>query len=190
MAHRDNEPPQVFLNAAGGDHEAMNAATSAVYEALRKMAYAEASRMRDGAFQPTALVHETYMRLQKQRSGGWTDERSFLQVAARVMRRVLVDDARARLRLKRGDDRPADSLEELQLAIEDRRLGVLDMNDLLESLAQVAEPQAHVAELIVFGGLTIDETADTLGISPRSVDRQWRLARAWFERELQSGDQE
>lgn len=141
-------------------------------------------------FQPTALVHETYLRLRKQRQGGWTDGGSFLAVASRVMRNVLVDRARELRRLRRGGDRKQTALEDLRIGVEDEVHGVLEVHDLLELLTKVAPEQARVAELFVFGGLTLEAIAKDLDVSPRTIDRRWRFARAWLFDRLSESEPE
>jgi RNA polymerase sigma factor (TIGR02999 family) len=174
-----------YRRAADGDRAALSEAITAVYEELRTMARAAARRSRTGLLQPTALVHETYLRLQAQRTGGWSDERSFLAVAARVMRRVLVDVARSLDRRSRGGGRVHEPFEEALVAVASLELPLLELNDAMSRLEAIAPLQSQIAELVVFGGLSIERTADLLGISTRTVDRRWRLARAWLVREIE-----
>jgi RNA polymerase sigma factor (TIGR02999 family) len=188
------DPVHIFLRAASGDHEAMGRAVTAVYDELRRIARAEARRSRTGSLQPTAIVHETYMRLCRQRSGGWRDERSFVAVAARIMRRVLVDQARSALRQRRGagrhDQRIDDDAVICSVLVEDRRMPVMETHELLAALERSAPEEASVAECIIFGGLSIERIADLHGCSARTIDRRWRFARAWLLRALGEGRRE
>jgi RNA polymerase sigma factor (TIGR02999 family) len=153
-----------------------------VYEELRRLAHAEARRSRSVVLQPTVLVHETFLRLNRQRSGGWSDRASFMGVAARVMRQVLVDDARARQAQKRGGGREHLELEPAMIQVEDRVLDLLQVDELLAGLGRLDADSARCAEWIVFGGLSIADCARELGCSVRSVDRLWRFARAYLLR--------
>lgn len=181
---------RVFLRAAEGHAEAVGEAVSAVYDELRRLAGAEARRARGEAFQPTALVHETYLRLRQQRRGGWRDRATFLTVASRVMRNVLVDRAREFRSLRRGGDRVREPLEELRIGLDDQAHGVLEIHDLLERLGETCPEEASTAELFVFGGLNLDAVAEALGLSPRTVDRRWRFARAWLLDQLTEIDRD
>lgn len=139
--------------------------------------------------QATALIHEAYLRLVDQRQVEWRNRAHFFGVAASMMRRVLVDHARARLAEKRGGDLRAVTLEcvadaDLQPDDADANLDVLALHDALERLAELDPPQARLVELRYFGGMNIEETAAALGISPATVKREWAIARAWLRREL------
>jgi RNA polymerase sigma factor (TIGR02999 family) len=165
-----------------GDHTAREPLVQLVYGELRKIAGARMRSERgDHTLQPTALVHEAYLRLVGQTRVQWRDRSHFFSVAAQTMRRLLVDHARARLTAKRGggcaavlsDDRLEDALplEEILL-----------VHDALDRLEQLDRQQAAVVQLHYFGGLTMQETADALGISRRTAHREWDLARAWLRR--------
>lgn len=187
MVGDQDRAARVFLQAAQGVAGDLDNAVASVYDELRRLARAEARRARDAVLQPTALVHETYLRLRAQRSGGWSDQASFLAVAARVMRRVLVDEARSASRLRRGGDRERESDHETRIAVHDEQFEVIEVSDVLDRLAASSERQARIAELFVFGGLSIDQVAAALELSPRTVDRHWRFARAWLVSELRTG---
>lgn len=177
------ENPQDRLDDGPGSADD---ALSSAYQELRKLAHFEARRKRNVAYRPTALLHETYLRLRSQRTAGWEDRRSFLAIAAKVMRRVLVDAARKSQRLKHGDGQISIDVEQLRVAVQDRAFDVLEVHDVLEHLSQESPEEARVAEQIVFGGLTIQEVGHAMGVSKRTVDRRWRFARAWLARELTS----
>lgn len=135
--------------------------------------------------QPTALVNEAYLRLVDQSRAAWQNRAQFYGVAAQVMRRVLVDHARARQSEKRGAGEHPITLDDLRDAAgEATSLDVLALNDALEKLAAFDPDQAKVVELRYFSGLNIDETAEAMGISPATVKREWSVARAWLKREL------
>jgi RNA polymerase sigma factor (TIGR02999 family) len=139
--------------------------------------------------QATALIHEAYLRLVDQRRVEWRSRAHFFGIAAQMMRRVLVDHARARLAAKRGGDVRQVSLERVieadaEADVADAGLDVLTLHEALEKLAALDPPQARLVELRYFGGLNIDETAAALGISPATVKREWAIARAWLRREL------
>lgn len=160
-----------------------------VYDELHRAA---ARAMRGEAvghtLQPTALVNELYLRLVDQSGAEWKNRSQFFGVAAQVMRRVLVDHARARLSEKRGGGARAITLEDLHDVPQDSatsgELDILALDEALEKLATFDGDQARLVELRYFTGLTIEETADALGISPATVKREWVVARAWLRREL------
>ncbi|HVE77426.1 MAG TPA: sigma-70 family RNA polymerase sigma factor [Gemmatimonadaceae bacterium] len=176
-----------------GDRSAGERLLPAVYAELRRQA-ARAMRREtsDHTLQATALVHEAYLRLVDQRRVDWRNRAHFFGVAAQVMRRILVDHARSRRAAKRGG-----GVQRLTLgdALEDpgRRgapgavdagLDVLALHEALERLAVLDPDQARLVELRYFGGLTVEQTADALGISPATVKREWAIARGWLRREL------
>lgn len=138
----------------------------------------------DHTLQATALVHEVYLRLQRQEEAAWEERGRFLGIAARTMRRALCDHARARLTLRRGSgERAAEqSVDELEQPTRSAELVALD--EALEQLAAIDERQAQVVELRYFGGLTIPEVASALGVSARTVDGEWAMARAWLQRRV------
>jgi len=154
---------------------------------LRRIAAGYLRRERDGhTLQPTALVNEAYMRLVDQRDVTWQNRAHFLGIAAQVMRRILVDHARARLTAKRGGGVAPITLAGAAHggAQETDDVDLLALHDALERLAALDPEQARLVELRYFGGLTIEETAEALGVSPATVKREWALARAWLRREL------
>jgi RNA polymerase sigma factor (TIGR02999 family) len=155
-----------------------------VYEELRRLAGARMGSQRDGhTLQPTALVHEAYLRLVGSDSR-WQGRAHFFGAAARAMRQVLVDHARRRGARKRGGGRGRISLSDLDPATEARLDDLLALDEALERLAARDRRKASVVELRFFAGLEVDETARALGISPRSVHLDWRFAKAWLFREM------
>lgn len=138
------------------------------------------------SLQATALVNEAYVRLIDAQSVAWHDRAHFLAVAARAMRRILVDHARARLYQKRGGGALKVTLDEALVVADEPREDFVALNDALEALARFDERKSAVVELRFFGGLSIDETAAVLNVSPETIRRDWRLAKAWLQREMRS----
>lgn len=171
--------------AQDGDDGAWNALIPHVYSELRRRA--ELLMRREGeshTLQPTALVNEAFMRLVGQDRAAYVNRAHFFAVASQAMRRVLVDHARSRQRQKRGGDRVRVSLEDFTPLSVSNDFDVLVVNDLLERLATLSERQARVVEMRFFGGLTMNEVADVLGVSLRTANGDWAVARAWMRREL------
>ena len=158
-----------------------------VYEELRQLAGNYLRRERaDHTLQPTALVHEAYLRLVDQRSVDWNNRAQFLAVAARMMRRILVNHAVARNTAKRGGRSAHVSLDTALDVFDKQAVSAVEVNRALHELEALDARQAHIAELRFFGGLTIAETADVLAISPATVKREWNVAKLWLEREMSS----
>jgi RNA polymerase sigma factor (TIGR02999 family) len=174
-----------------GDIDAFNALMPLVYDELRKLANHYLRDERQGhTLQPTALVHEAFLRLRNVRAIKMENRAYFYGAAARVMRRVLVDHARRHGADKRGGDRPAADLTAALDQPIDVRMDLIALNDALDALAAIAPDKAKALELRFFGGLTIEETADYLAVAPATVKRHIAFARAWLFRALdKSGDQ-
>jgi RNA polymerase sigma-70 factor, ECF subfamily len=160
-----------------------------VYDELRALARRQLQAERlDHTLQPTALVHEAYLRLVDQDQVAWQNRQHFLAVAAMAMRRLLVDHARGRQRLKRGGDQVQVTLAEaLPVPGQDQFAEIVAVDDLLAALAGVDARAASVVECRYFAGLSIEETAAALDLSPMTVKRSWQLARAWLRKELGAG---
>ena len=193
--HPSPEPPvdvTGLLRAWGaGDQVAGERLLPAVYAELRRQAARAMRREGSGhTLQPTALVHEAYLRMVDQRRVEWRNRVQFLGVAANMMRRVLVDHARERHAAKRGGGAPAVALDAADLpdaaAPADGGVDLLAVQDALERLAALDPDQARLVELRYFGGLNIEETAEALGVSPATVKREWAIARSWLRRELRA----
>jgi RNA polymerase sigma-70 factor, ECF subfamily len=169
----------------GGDQDALERLTPLIYQELHRLARHYMKRESDRAvLQTSALINEAYMRLVDVREVDWQDRAHFLGVAARLMRRILVDFARSRGAVKRGGDLhqvPLDTAAELT---GDWTPDLVDLDEALRSLASLDPRQSEVVELRFFGGLSIEETAATLKVSPGTVRRDWRIARAWLYRQL------
>lgn len=169
---------------SAGDPEALNRLMPLFYRDLRSMAAGALRReRRDHTLSVTGLVHEAYLRLVDQRRVQWQDRSHFLAVAAQMMRRILVDHARRRVANKRGGDARRIGLEGLGVR-DDHGPDVAAIDDSLRRLGELDSQQAKVVELRFFGGLSIEETAEVLGISPATVKRDWMVAKAWLRRDL------
>jgi RNA polymerase sigma factor (TIGR02999 family) len=177
----------------GGDQSALERLTPLVYEHLRKLGRQYVRKERAGArADATSLVHEAYVRLVDARTVDWQDRAHFFAVSSTIMRRILVDAARARASVKRGGDlqRVENTttlrLEALPAAGTDRATEICALDDALDALAKREPRRAKVIELRYFGGLSVEETAEALGVSPQTVLRDWKLARAWLAVELRN----
>lgn len=156
-----------------------------LYPELRRIAARLMRKERDGhTLQPTAVVHEAFMRLVDQKTIDWQDRAHFLGIAARVMRQILVEHARRHGAAKRGGGSDRVTLDEDALPREDASFGLLVLDEVLTRFAAFDPRSAQVAELRIFGGLTVRETAEELGVSARTVDTDWAVARMWLAREL------
>ena len=172
-----------------GDAAALDRLMPLVYAELRRMARRHMARERGGhTIQTTALVHEVYLRLVDQERVRWQDRTHFFAIAAQLMRRILVDHARKRLNSKRGGKLLNLSIEAAEGISVVRAAEVVAIDDALKTLSGVDERKGRIVELRFFGGLSIEETADALGVSAGTVMRDWTLAKAWLKREL-SGPQ-
>lgn len=182
-----SEVTQLLREWSEGRPEARDALLGLVYDPLRAIAERHLHGERAGhTLQPTALVHELYLRLIDQRQVDWNDRTHFFAVAAKVMRRILVDHARRRNSEKRGGAlTPVTIGAALEVAVEEN-FDVIALDTALENLEAIYPQQARVVELRFYGGLTIDETAQAIGISAATVSREWTMARAWLRRALTS----
>ena len=170
---------------SGGDHAALESLMEAVYSELRSLARSYLRRERPGnTLQSTALVHEAYLRLIDQKNVTWQNRAHFFGIAAHMMRHILVDYARSRQASKRGSGVSLLSLDEAVAGSGPRDLNLLVLDQALESLARIDPQQSRIVELRFFAGLSIDETAEVLKISPATVKREWAMAKAWLYREM------
>ena len=170
---------------SSGDSDALNALTPLVYEELHRRAHLLMRREQPGhTLQTTALVNEAYLRLVDVRQVSWRDRAHFFALASRVIRHVLVDAARSRRSLKRGADVAPAPIDEDLLVSVTPPADILALDDALQALAAVDDRKNQVVELRFFGGLTVEETAEVLSVSPETVKRDWKLAKAWLRREL------
>ena len=185
---QDPTVTQLLEEWNAGDPEAALRIMPLVYDELRRIARGYFQRERHGhTLQATAVVHEAYVRLIEQSGIEWHDRAHFIGLAARVMRRVLVDYARERSAAKRGGEAQRVTLVEVEGLAAGRSLDMIALDEALRSLAEVDELKVSIVELRFFGGLTIEETAAYLDVSPATVIRQWRRAKAWLYRQLSEG---
>jgi RNA polymerase sigma factor (TIGR02999 family) len=175
----------MLLKASEGNAEAMSELLPLVYQELHEMASNFMRSERTGhTLQTTALVHEAYLRLIDQKHVDWKNRSHFFAVAAQAMRRVLVDYARKHKAAKRGGGQEKIPLEEAAVVSEAPAEELLVLDEALGKLKLLDERQSHIVELRYFGGLTIEETAQALGISPTSVKREWSMAKAWLYQQV------
>ena len=180
------EITQLLLDWRQGEKEAFDKLIPTVYEELRRLAHSYMRRERKGhTLQTTALVNEAYLRLLDCSRVNWRDRAHFLAITARLMRRVLVDYARAHRSRKRGGSMERISLEEFKIASAGADPDLVEIDEALRSLALVDVRKSSVVELRFFGGMTAEETAEALGVSPDTVLRDWKIAKAWLARELE-----
>jgi RNA polymerase sigma factor (TIGR02999 family) len=172
---------------SGGSRTALNRLLPLVYAELRRVAARQLRKERaDHTLQPTALVNEAYLRLVNQRQVDWQSRAHFFGVSAQIMRRILVDHARRHGASKRGDGVRCVSIDEAEDVAASIEMPVLALNQALDRLETVDAELARIVELRAFGGLTIEEAAHVLGVSPSTAKRDWRTAKAWLNRELGS----
>jgi RNA polymerase sigma-70 factor (ECF subfamily) len=172
------------------DRQSLDSLLPIVYQELRRLAANYIRRERPGqTLQPTALVHEAYLRLMKDRPDRWQNRAHFCAIAAHSMRQILIERARARGALKRGGAQPRVTLNEALVAGGEQSFDLLELDVALEKLAALDPEQARLVELRFFGGLTVEETAEAMSISPATVKRHWAIARAWLARELEDNSQ-
>jgi RNA polymerase sigma factor (TIGR02999 family) len=176
---------QLLTQVGDGDQAAVDALLPLVYQELRRLANHYLRRERpDHTLQATALVHEAYLRLIDQTNISWQNRAHFFSVAAQVMRHILVDHARAHHAAKRGEGLRKLSLDEAVSFFEERDVNLVALDEALDGLAQLDQQQSRIVELRFFGGLTIDEIAEVLKITPGTVRYNWRMAKAWLHRAL------
>ena len=188
MTDRRDNTTQALAQFRDGSREAGRQILPLVYEELRRLAGRYLRNQRPGhTLQPTALVHEAYLRLVNPDKAGPADRSHFVGLAARAMRSILVDHGRARMTAKRGGGFERIPLDDAVALFESKSTDLLELDQALKELADFDEQQSLIVELRFFGGLTIEETADVLGISERTVTRDWRCARAWLYQQLSSG---
>ena len=171
-----------------GDRDAFDRLVPIVYERLRVMARRQMARERPGqALSATGLVHEVYLQLVRETGVEWRDRSHFFAICVRAMRRILVDYSRRRTAQKRGGGQPDLALDPDRVAVVQQAEMLLAVDQALDRLASFNERLARLVECRYFGGMTEEETAETLGVSLRTVEREWPRARAWLQKELGPG---
>lgn len=186
----DGEITELLQRWRGGSREAFDQLIPLVYRELRAMASRRLAReWRDEMLDTTALVNEAYLKLVGQRAMSWQNRAHFFAIAGQLMRRVVIDEARRRLSQKRGSGSvsiPLDDLLQPSPSVEP--IDVLALDAALTELERLDPDQARLVELRFFSGLTVEETAEVLGVSPATVKREWAIARGWLHRALTAGD--
>ncbi|MFN2513443.1 MAG: sigma-70 family RNA polymerase sigma factor [Pyrinomonadaceae bacterium] len=185
------EVTQLLIDWSGGDQSAFDKLVPLVYEELRQLAHRYMGREHVGhTLQTTALVNEAYLRLVDQNRMRWQNRAHFFAIAAQMMRRILVDYARKRRYAKRGGELFKVSLAEAAGLSQERAADVEALDEALKSLSEIDQQQSRVVELRFFGGLTIEETAEVLGLSHHMVKREWATAKAWLYQEMSKSQQD
>ena len=186
--HSPQEITQLLLAWGDGDEAALAALTPLVYRELRRRAHRYMGGERAGhTLQTTALVNEAYLRLVDSRNVRWQNRAHFFAIAARLMRRILVDHARSRHYAKRGGGARQVSFDEAAVVSPEPNAELVALDDALTSLAAHDPRKCQLVELRFFGGLNIEETAEVMGISPTTVQREWRSAKAWLYQAIREG---
>jgi RNA polymerase sigma-70 factor (ECF subfamily) len=176
----------LLAELTGGDQGAAEKLVPLVYDELKRLAKSYMRRERpDHTLQGTALVHEAYLKLVKQRSVHWQSRTHFFGIAAHLMRRILIDHARGHLREKRGGVHEVVPLDEELVFSPGQSAELVRLDEALGRLAKLDPRQSKIVELRFFGGLSVEETAEFLGISPKTVKRDWSMAKAWLHGELE-----
>lgn len=188
MALSDAATTRVLQAATAGDREAADSLMQSIYAELRALAAARLANERpDHTLQPTALVHEAYLKLIDQTRVEWKDRRHFFAVASEIIRRILVDHARMKNAAKRGGGMARVDLDQVSERDHTSAIDHLEMDGALKELAALNERQARVVELRFYGGLEVAAVAECLGVSERTVVGDWQFARAWLQGRLQGG---
>jgi RNA polymerase sigma factor (TIGR02999 family) len=185
--HREKDVTDLLRQVSDGRASAVNRLIETLYDDLRALAQHHLKQERaDHTLDATALVHEAYLKLVNQNRAAWEDRAHFFAVASRIIRQILVDHARARATAKRGGGRRAEQGVIETLAVGSRNLDLLALEDALTELASLHARQAELVTLRFFGGLSLNEAAAVLGVSERTIDADWSVARAWLQRRLRT----
>ena len=185
MTPSPQEVTQLLNDWTNGSQAARDELMPLVYEELRRLAHRHMGRERPGhTLQTSGLVNEAFLRLVDQTNVHWKNRAHFFAIAAQIMRRILVDYARSRRYAKRGGGARQVSLDEGLIVSEGRSAEVVALDEALEGLAAIDQRKSQIVELRFFGGLSIEETAEVLGVSPGTVMRDWTLAKAWLRKEM------
>lgn len=190
MAQAPQNVTQLLVEGSKGNKEALDQLLPIVYDELRRQAARYLRQELPGhTLQTTALIHEAYIRLIDQRNVQWQNRAQFFGIAAQLMRRILVDHARTKKRVKRGGSNLRVSLNEALAVTKGSEVDLIALDQALDKLAEIDPQQSRVVELRFFSGLSVAETAEVLDISPATVKRDWSVAKAWLYREI-SGDEQ
>ena len=176
---------QLLVRWSEGDRSALDELMPLVYEELRRLAKRHLVReARNNSLQSTAIVHEAFLRLSAQKKLSWQNRAQFFGLASKLIRNILVDHARAHRATRRGGDQFRLSISKADRFNNDADVDVIALHDAMQELAVQYPQQSEIVELRFFGGLTIEETAEVMGLSHATVERHWNFARAWLQREL------
>ncbi len=186
VTHRPHEISQLLRSWNDGNSQALEELLPLVYDELHRQAHRYLRREREGhTLQTTALIHEAYLNLIKQNRFNFQNREHFFAISASLMRRILVNYANARHRQKRGgQDENLELNDSILIATQSTDLDLLTLDGALRRLAEMDEQQARIVELRYFGGLTIEETSEVMGIAPATIKRDWKMTKAWLYREL------
>lgn len=185
MTPSPDEVTELLIAWSNGDQAALDRLMPLVYDELRRIARRYMSHQSPGhTLQTTELIHEAFLKLVRQPEKHWRNRAHFLGVAAQAMRHILVDYARSRQCAKRGSAVQVVSLDEAAVVSEERAAEIVALDDALSRLAEIDLRKSRIVEMRYFGGLSVEETAEVLGVSPDTVMRDWRLAKTWLRREL------
>src|SRR5438128_2501059 len=180
-----HEVSELLIEWSNGDKAALDKLMPLIHEELRRLAHHDMSHERPGhTLQTSALVNEAYLRLVNRKGVHWQNRAHFFAIAAQLMRSILVDHARGHAYAKRGGGARKIELDEAMVVSQERAAEVVALDDVLKKLAHIDPQQSRIVELRFFGGLTIEETAEVLALSPATIKREWSTARAWLYHEL------
>jgi RNA polymerase sigma factor (TIGR02999 family) len=183
--NQELEITQILRDWNEGDESAKEKLLPFVYDELKRQArILMSSERRDHTLQPTALVHEAFLRLDKQAGIDWKNRSHFFGIASRLMRQILIDHARRHATAKRGKHPIHFSLDDVQIRVEERAESMLVLNDVLDRLEKFDPQQAQIVEMRFFGGMSNSEIAENMKLSERTVSREWQAARLWLYREM------
>jgi RNA polymerase sigma factor (TIGR02999 family) len=186
-----NEITELLVAWSGGDKKALDELMQIVYEELRRLAHRQLAKERqDHTLQTTALVNEAYLKLVDQKRVKWQGRSHFFALSSQLMRRILVDYARSRQYAKRRGGKSTLPLDEALIVAPERASEMIALDEALTELAKHDERKARIVELRFFAGMSIDETSDLLGVSPGTVMKDWTLAKAWLQREMDRSNSE
>jgi len=188
MASDSDNVTRLLVEWGDGNQQALEALVPLIYKELRNLAHNFLYRERPGhTLQTTALVHEAYLKLIDQNDVRWQNRAHFFAIAAQAMRRILIDSARKHAAAKRGGPQAELSLDEVADIALEPDINLLKLDEALNELVKIDPRQSRIVELRYFGGLTIEETAEVMSVSPATVKREWMMARAWLHQEITDG---
>jgi RNA polymerase sigma factor (TIGR02999 family) len=184
VSHPSPTATELLVAWSAGDRSALEQLMPAVYGELRRLARWQLARERGQTLQPTALVHEAYLKLIDQRSVNWQNRAHFFAIVARLMRRIVMKRARRRRAAKRGGGAVDVGLDDTAILSDERAADLIALDDALTTLAAMDPRPSEIVQLRFFGGLSVEETGEVLGISAGTVKREWRTARAWLHTQV------